>query len=275
MAMLQDDPAHEHEPLLQDGGDEDLGQVAPNPKTTTFSLRSTAVGLVIGTLVALSNTYFGLQTGHSDSMGVPSAILGFLAFHVFDRNLHTPFSPSENAYIQGVAGAVGSMPMTSGLISTIVGLEHVLPKSEGGGFHFSWLILIIWSLGLCFFGGVFAMFIRSRILDQERLVFPSATASATIIKSLHRSMHSKLAPSPVEEEHLTAGEGRFALQTQQSLEFIAPASTYHAVVAFAISGLLVCTVLIPSPQLIKADSDRHFSLLLYRSFMQFHSLALV
>ena len=44
------------------------------------TLRATIAGLVIGTIVLLSNFQFGLQTGWVSMMSLPSALLGYGIF---------------------------------------------------------------------------------------------------------------------------------------------------------------------------------------------------
>jgi uncharacterized oligopeptide transporter (OPT) family protein len=57
--------------------------------------------------------------------------------------------------------------------------------------------LVLWSLGLCFFGVVFAVPLRRQVIIREKLKFPSGTATALMIGVLHGK--ETVAEDPVED----------------------------------------------------------------------------
>jgi uncharacterized oligopeptide transporter (OPT) family protein len=77
------------------------------------------------------------------------------------------------------------MPLTAGLVSVIVALESLITLLEGGPLHFSYLDLTIWALGLSCSGTFLAMLLKNHILEQDNLPFPSANATAAVIKTLY------------------------------------------------------------------------------------------
>ncbi|OJD27748.1 hypothetical protein ACJ73_00847 [Blastomyces percursus] len=163
----------------------------------SFTIRSLLMGLVIGTLITFSNTYFGLQTGWISTMAMPSSLIGFAAFKALSRHLSFPFTPVENVLIQTVAGAVGSMPLGCGFVGVIPSMEFLLRdgpdgergaddgQGEGGPLKLSFGKLVVWSLGVCLFGVVFAVPLRKEVIVREKLKFPSGTATALMIRVLH------------------------------------------------------------------------------------------
>ncbi|KAG2415169.1 hypothetical protein HFD88_006360 [Aspergillus terreus] len=164
----------------------------------SFTSRSLLVGLLIGALITFSNTYFGLQTGWISTMAMPSALIGFSVFKVMSKYLSYPFTPIENVLIQTVAGAVGTMPLGCGFVGVIPALEFLIRDGddgpsgdggagEGGPLKLSFFKLVIWSLGVCLFGVVFAVPLRKEVLIREKLKFPSGTASALMLRVLHGS----------------------------------------------------------------------------------------
>ncbi|CAG7994192.1 unnamed protein product [Penicillium olsonii] len=172
------------------------GALATSPQS--FTPRSLLVGLTIGALITFSNTYFGLQTGWISTMAMPSALIGFSVFKVLSKHLSFPFTPVENVLIQTVAGAVGTMPLGCGFVGVIPALEFLLKPGEdgpegdggdgeGGPLNLSFWKLVIWSLGVCLFGVVFAVPLRKEVIVREKLRFPSGTASALMLKVLHGS----------------------------------------------------------------------------------------
>lgn len=182
-----------------------------------FTLRALLLGLLIGILIAFSNTYFGLQTGWISGMAMPSALIGFAYF----KGLRTlmcrlgsvgeklgwgrEFSEVENVLVQTVAGSVGTMPLGCGFVGVVPALEFLLKKEETpesssgdavmaavlaqaeatGGLRLPLGKLILWALGLCFFGVMFAVPLRKEVIVREKLKFPSGTATALMIGVLH------------------------------------------------------------------------------------------
>jgi len=178
----QDDPPHPSPPAS-----------SPPPSTSTarpspqrnFTARGVLVGLAIGTVICFSNTYFGLQTGWVSGMAMPSALLGFAYFRAVRRLLAFPFGPVENVLVQSVAGAVGTMPLGCGFVGVVPALEFLLTEEEGGPLRVGLWRLVVWAVGICFFGVVFAVPLRRQVIIRERLKFPSGTATALMIGVLH------------------------------------------------------------------------------------------
>ncbi|PNS15000.1 hypothetical protein CAC42_2229 [Sphaceloma murrayae] len=164
-----------------------LAERATEPQN--FTMRSLLVGCVIGVVIAFSNTYFGLQTGWISGMAMPSALLGFAYFKAVSKLLSFPFTPVENVLIQTVASSVGTMPLGCGFVGVIPALEFLLKPEETSdgtrGLNLPLGKLIVWALGLCFFGVFFAVPLRKEVIIREKLKFPSGTATALMISVLH------------------------------------------------------------------------------------------
>ncbi|OQO10079.1 hypothetical protein B0A48_04435 [Cryoendolithus antarcticus] len=191
--------------------------LAIRSEQSQFTLRALVLGLVIGVLIAFSNTYFGLQTGWISGMAMPSALIGFAYFkglralmsglgEGFGRlGWGEGFSEVENVLVQTVAGSVGTMPLGCGFVGVIPALEYLLKPGETpremvadpdvinalavgdktGGFQLPLSKLVLWALGICFFGVVFAVPLRKEVIVREKLKFPSGTATALMISVLH------------------------------------------------------------------------------------------
>ena len=150
-----------------------------------FTLRSTLVGLAIGVIICFSNMYFGLQTGWVSGMAMPAALIGFGFFKTVARCISYPFTPVENVLVQTVAGAVGTMPLGCGFVGVMPALNYLLKAEENGPMVLSTGKLIVWSVGICLFGVVFAVPLRKEVIIREKLKFPSGTATALMIGVLH------------------------------------------------------------------------------------------
>jgi uncharacterized oligopeptide transporter (OPT) family protein len=153
--------------------------------------------------------YFGLQTGWVSSMSMPSALIGFAYFKTVSRMLKVPFTPVENVLVQSVAGSVGTMPLGCGFVGVIPALNYLLRPEENGPLDIGLWRLIVWSVGICFFGVVFAVPLRREFVIREKLKFPSGTATALMIRVLHGDEKAKSgvvqpgarSAATMEEEH--------------------------------------------------------------------------
>lgn len=196
-------------------GDRDyLAEQANQPQN--FTLRGVLVGLAIGVVICFSNMYFGLQTGWVSGMAMPSALIGFAYFKVVARTLKLPFTPVENVLVQSVAGSVGTMPLGCGFVGVIPALNFLLKPEEGGPLDISLWKLIVWSVGICFFGVVFAVPLRREMIIREKLKFPSGTATALLIKVLHGEKDSKPTTAHAgNDRDIGSDEARGLLQDQR------------------------------------------------------------
>ena len=156
-----------------------------------FTFRGVLIGLVIGVIICFSNTYFGLQTGWISGMTMPAALLGHAFFKSIRRCISVPFTPVENVLVQTVAGAVGTMPLGCGFVGVMPALELLLKPEENGPLRLSMGKLIVWALGISFFGVVFAVPLRREVIIREKLKFPSGTATALMIGVLHGNTDEK------------------------------------------------------------------------------------
>ncbi|KAI8093575.1 OPT oligopeptide transporter protein-domain-containing protein [Halteromyces radiatus] len=137
--------------------------------------------------MCFSNMYFGLQTGWISMMSLQSSLLGFALFKPFQSILQVKFSPVENVVLQTVAVATATMPLAAGFVGIIPALA-LLNKSDHpeGAIVLSFQQLVLWSLGVAFFGVFFAVPLRKQTIIREKLRFPSGTATAQMISLLHQ-----------------------------------------------------------------------------------------
>eukprot|EP01006_Ploeotia_vitrea_P012351 TRINITY_DN32772_c0_g1_i1.p1 TRINITY_DN32772_c0_g1~~TRINITY_DN32772_c0_g1_i1.p1 ORF type:complete len:651 (-),score=44.03 TRINITY_DN32772_c0_g1_i1:87-1904(-) len=157
--------------------------------TVHFSLRSVAVGGLVGILLCFSNMYFGLQTGWVTMGSLQSTLVGFLLFKVLRPKV--PLGPEENVVLQSTAVATATLPLAAGFVGVIPALER-LPSAEGGPVVLGTGQLLLWSAGLAFFGAFIAVPLRKGIILKEKLPFPSGTATGQMIKMLHNIKHDDI-----------------------------------------------------------------------------------
>lgn len=154
------------------------------------TLRSTVVGLIIGSIICITNFQFGFQSGWVSMMSLPAALLAFAIFKVLPIGISKNFTDVENVFVQSIAVAVGTGPLCYGLVGIIPAMEKFMTAEESGigsELKLSLSQLMIWSLGLGLFGVFFAIPLREQVIVKEKLPFPSGSATATLISVLHGS----------------------------------------------------------------------------------------
>ncbi|CAB4257226.1 similar to Saccharomyces cerevisiae YGL114W Putative protein of unknown function [Maudiozyma barnettii] len=165
------------------------------PAIKQVTMRGTIVGLAIGSIVLISNFQFGLQTGWVSMMSLPSALLAVAFFKQVWPLFYPqccPFSDVEIVYVQSLAVAVGTGPLSFGFIGVIPAIEKFVTFEESGysrvqGTSFSLAQLLVWSCSLAFFGIFFAVPLRKQVIVKEKLRFPSGSATAILIAVLSGS----------------------------------------------------------------------------------------
>ncbi|KAK9800344.1 hypothetical protein WJX73_006522 [Symbiochloris irregularis] len=169
----------------------------PSEPAPQLTVRALAVGLAVGSLLACSNMYFGLQTGWVTMGSLQSAILGFGIFRLLEKSWMKGFSMAENVILQTTAVATATMPLAAGLVGIVPALSLMTPEQNPptGPILLSAGQLILWSLGLAFIGVFCAVPLRTQTIIKEKLRFPSGTATAHVIRTLHG------VPAPTSRAH--------------------------------------------------------------------------
>ncbi|KAH6621272.1 OPT oligopeptide transporter protein-domain-containing protein [Chaetomium sp. MPI-SDFR-AT-0129] len=158
----------------------------PPIEGSPFTLRGILIGLAVGLVICFSNMYFGLQTGWVSIMSMPSSLMGFGLFRLLRSHLgELPFSPVENVLVQTVASSMAIMPLGCGFVGVLPAMNYLLTPEEQGPVVLGLGKLVVWSLGLCCFGVVFAVPLRRQVIIRERLKFPSGFSTAVLISVLH------------------------------------------------------------------------------------------
>ncbi|KAM0430145.1 hypothetical protein ACHAPT_006153 [Fusarium lateritium] len=202
----------------------------------SFTLRALLAGLVISVFINLSNTYYGLQIGVASQMSMISGLLGYAGFKLFSRFLTTPFTIAEHVLVVSVATASGCMPVTAGFIGVIPALEYLLGPDDNGPFRLPWGALVVWSVGLCFFGLIFASLFRESFVVREKLPWPGARATAHLLNTLHHAdgklqRQTSSVESPIEDT--SPDDDSTDTQPKDNVTTLLRAAV--------VSGALVCT----------------------------------
>jgi uncharacterized oligopeptide transporter (OPT) family protein len=152
-----------------------------------LTVRSVAVGSVLGFFLAFTNLYIGLKTGWALGVAITACILAYALWNVLlkARLAKTPMGILETNCMQSTASAAG---YTTGgtMVSAISALLMLSATSEDpGGEHLSWPMLAGWTLFLAALGTLLAIPMKRNMINKEKLKFPSGTAAAVTLQSLY------------------------------------------------------------------------------------------
>ncbi len=142
--------------------------------------RALLAGVALGAVLAIGNVYMGLKSNWWDSGNIMAAVLGFAMCAPGGRAAGRPYSLLENNITQTTAGAAAVMPSTLGLLGALPALQlmGMAPSTIG---------LLAWGLALAVFGILLAVPLRQRYVVDEPLAFPSAIATAELMRAIHAS----------------------------------------------------------------------------------------
>ncbi|KAI1259107.1 OPT oligopeptide transporter protein-domain-containing protein [Xylariaceae sp. FL1019] len=158
-----------------------------NPLTA----RAVIVGILLGALVNASNLYLGLKTGFTFPASMFGAIFGYGIVKLLSKSckgipiLGGDFGPQENSIIQAAATGSGGI---AGIFVAAIPAMYRLNTIEGTPQQNFGAIITI-TLICSFFGLFFVTPLRKffiiRVGRELRLVFPTPTAVALTIRSMH------------------------------------------------------------------------------------------
>lgn len=159
----------------------------PNPLTA----RAVIVGIVLGSLVNASNVYLGLKTGFTFPATMFGAIFGYGFILMLTKLLPgipyigQKFGPQENSIIQ--AAATGAGGMSGVFVAGLPAMYRLELLSDDPKSDFGRILTITF---VCAFFGLFAAvplrkFFIINVARELNLVFPTPTATAMTIRSMH------------------------------------------------------------------------------------------
>ncbi|KAJ4399603.1 hypothetical protein N0V85_005972 [Neurospora sp. IMI 360204] len=157
-----------------------------------LTIRAVVTGIVLGCLVSASNLYLGLKTGFTFSANMFGAIFGYGIVKMMSKSSQVPiiggaFGPQENSIIQAAATGAGGI---SGIF--VAGIpamyrlgtmgEDATPQKDIGAIFT--ITLVCSFLGL-FYVTPLRKFFVVQVARELKLVFPTPTAVALTIRSMH------------------------------------------------------------------------------------------
>jgi len=145
-----------------------------------LTLRSALTGMVLGSVLSLTNLYIGIQTGWTLGVGITSVILAFAAFKILSRmGLGSEMTLLENNCMQSIATAAGYMtaPLVTSLAAYMIITGRLIPLH----------VTIVWMIALSLLGVLFAFPLKRRFINDEQYPFPEGRACGVVLDALHDS----------------------------------------------------------------------------------------
>lgn len=183
-AELKDDPSAEPEkPLTAE--EKELHwyrTVYQGDNMPQLTFRAVIMGAFLGMFMSLSNLYVGLKTGWGLGVAITACILSYSIYRTlmaaFPRIFRTEMSILENNCMQSTASSAGYSTggtMVSGVSAYLLITGH----------HMAWPVLTAWIFFLAVLGVSIAIPMKRQMINVEQLKFPSGTAAAETLRSLH------------------------------------------------------------------------------------------
>jgi OPT family oligopeptide transporter len=152
-----------------------------------LTLRAVLMGMALGAIMVCSNVYVGLKAGWSMGVAITSCILAYATFAALHRmfpKAFPPFTILENNAMQSAASAGGSMT-SAGVVNAIPALLMINSAALPADFATRCLWLIPWVIVISWLGVFLAVPAKRQMINVEQLPFPTGTAAAATLRTLH------------------------------------------------------------------------------------------
>lgn len=152
------------------------------PAAPNLTGRAVLAGAAIGAVMCLSNLYVFFKTGWSQGVTITACILGFSLFAALHKTqlAKTPLGTLENNALTTVASGAGYMTGGGNMAAfgALLMLTAVRPDT---------LPTIAWFAVIAALGVFVAIPIKRQLINREGLAFPTGTATAETIRSIHNA----------------------------------------------------------------------------------------
>ncbi len=145
-----------------------------------LTARAVVVGMLIGAVMCLSNLYVFFKTGWSMGVTITAAILAFATFRGLTAAgiVRRPLTALENNALTTVASGAGYMTGGGNMAAfgALMMVTTIRPPL---------VPMIVWLAAIAALGVFVAIPIKRQLINKEELVFPTGTATAETIRSIH------------------------------------------------------------------------------------------
>lgn len=152
----------------------------PEPPAPQLTLRAMLVGMAIGGVMCLSNIYVFFKTGWSMGVTLTACILAFATFKAARAVAPriAPLGVLENNALTTVASGAGFMTGGGNMAAFGALLMVTTARPEP-------LAIMVWFAVIAALGVFAAIPIKRQLIDVDALPFPTGTATAETMRSIH------------------------------------------------------------------------------------------
>jgi OPT family oligopeptide transporter len=162
-----------------------------NASQLTF--KALSAGVLAGAFGSFLAIYNGLKTGIVPSLNIISALMGFFLCKAILKMIPNGiFTPQENVVIQTTAVACIQVAQSSGFANGLLAMgKNAAEGVQGPGqnpndyINLTYSTTFAFCLSVGFFGLFIAFPLRKYAIIDRKLQFPSGTATATVIETMH------------------------------------------------------------------------------------------
>lgn len=151
-----------------------------------LTVRAVVTGMLLGGVMCLSNLYVVLKTGWSLGVTLTACILAFAIFRGLEATkvVKREFTILENNAMGSVASAAGFMTGGGNMAAFPALLMLTAVRPDG-------LSMFVWFSVIALLGVFAAIPVKRQLINREQLAFPTGTATAETLRSLHEAAHAK------------------------------------------------------------------------------------
>lgn len=145
-----------------------------------LTLRAALVGMLLGVVMCLSNLYVFLKTGWSMGVTITAGILAFALFRAAQGIgvVRNPLGALENNALTTVSSGAGYMT-GGGNMAAFGALLMITPMRPDT------ISMVAWFAVIAALGVFVAIPIKRQLINREGLSFPTGTATAETLKTIH------------------------------------------------------------------------------------------
>ena len=143
-----------------------------------MTVRVVFMGFILGGLLSITNLYVGAKAGWSLGVAITAVILAYVFFKALEKSgLVGQYNVLESNILQSIACSAGYMngPLIASMAAYMIITERVIP----------WWQMMMWLIGLCILGVLFAFPLKRRFINEEQLPFPEGRAAGVVMDTLH------------------------------------------------------------------------------------------
>ncbi len=147
-----------------------------------LTVRAVTMGALLGGVMALTNLYVALKIGWTSGVAITACILSYSIWRglrvLMPGVVRSDFSILENNCMQSTANAAG-FSVGGTMASAIAAMLMITGQQMG------FWTLFGWNVFLAVIGVAMAVPMKRQMINIEQLKFPSGTAAAETLRSLH------------------------------------------------------------------------------------------